>query len=167
MSQPVYDPDKVLNLRVTPEIRDRLSALVGQVSAGAAKLSRHGLAVWCLERGLLEAERDPSAVLRAPEALAGAPAAPSKPKPAAGAAKPSKGPAASSDAPTDEALVLLRARLARARDTGRGITYAELAHRTAVSTTTLHRFDKGGGLKPPAFAAIDRALALIEKEQQP
>ena len=165
MSQPVYDPDKVLNLRVTPEIRDRLSALVGQVSAGAAKLSRHGLAVWCLERGLLEAERDPSAVLRAPEALAGAPAAPSKPKPAAVAAKPSKGPAASSDAPTDEALVLLRARLARARDSGRGITFAELSHRTDVSTTTLHRFDKGGALKPLAFAAVDRELALIEKGQ--
>jgi hypothetical protein len=128
--QPVYDPDKVLNLRVTPEVRERLAALVGQVSAGAAKLSRHGLAVWCLERGLLEAERDPSAVLRAP---AGAPAAPAVVKPASGTAKPRKAPPASSDAPTEEALALLRARLTRARVASDGLlTYAELSRRTRV-----------------------------------
>lgn len=162
--QPVYDPDKVLNLRVTPEVRERLAALVGQVSAGAAKLSRHGLAVWCLERGLLEAELDPSAVLRAPSAPAGAPAAPAVVKPASGTAKPRKAPPASSDAPTEEALALLRARLTRARVASDGLlTYAELSRRTRVPRTTLHRFDTNQGtLKPPAFAALDRELTRIE-----
>lgn len=160
--QPVYDPEKVLNLRVTPEVKERLAALVGQVSAGAAKLSRHGLAVWCLERGLLEAERDPSAVLRAPSA----PAAPAVGAPSSGSAKPRKAPPAASDTPTEEALALLRARLTRAREgSGGSLTYGELARRTRIPQTTIHRFDtKRAPLKPLAYAALDRELTRIEQD---
>ena len=64
--QPKYEADRVLNLRVTPELKARLAALLDLVPTGAAKLSRHGLAVWCLERGLMEAEAAPSPVLASP-----------------------------------------------------------------------------------------------------
>lgn len=67
MVQPKYEADRVLNLRIDPKVRQRLDTLLSQIHTGAAKLSRHSLAVWCLERGLLEAERDSDAVLQAPE----------------------------------------------------------------------------------------------------
>lgn len=70
MVQPKYEADRVLNLRIDPKVRQRLDTLLSQIPTGAAKLSRHSLAVWCLERGLLEAERDQSAVLDAPEVSA-------------------------------------------------------------------------------------------------
>ena len=74
MVQPTHQPDAVLTLRVSPALRARLAELLARVpDAGAARLSRHGLAVWCLERGLLEAEADPDVVLRPPAR------APSKP----------------------------------------------------------------------------------------
>lgn len=74
MVQPTHRPDAVLTLRVSPALRARFAELLARVpDAGAARLSRHGLAVWCLERGLLEAEADPDVVLRAPAR------APSKP----------------------------------------------------------------------------------------
>lgn len=67
MVQPTHRPDAVLTLRVSPALRARLAELLERVpDAGAARLSRHGLAVWCLERGLLEAEAAPDVVLRAP-----------------------------------------------------------------------------------------------------
>lgn len=67
MVQPTHQPDAVLTLRVTPALRARLGELLERVpDTGAARLSRHGLAVWCLERGLLEAEAEPPLVLRAP-----------------------------------------------------------------------------------------------------
>lgn len=76
MVQPTHQPDAVLTLRVTPALRARLAELLERVpDTGAARLSRHGLAVWCLERGLLEAEADPDVVLRAP----GRAVSPSKP----------------------------------------------------------------------------------------
>lgn len=65
-------------------MRARLAELLERVpDTGAARLSRHGLAVWCLERGLLEAEAEPALVLRAPT--------PSKPSvaPVAETSKPS------------------------------------------------------------------------------
>lgn len=78
MVQPTHQPDAVLTLRVTPALRARLGELLERVpDTGAARLSRHGLAVWCLERGLLEAEADPDVVLRAP----GRAPTPSKPSP--------------------------------------------------------------------------------------
>lgn len=55
-----YDPDRVLNLRVTPELRARLDALVDQLAAKAppgARVTRHALAVAALERGLDAIER--------------------------------------------------------------------------------------------------------------
>ena len=67
MVQPTHQPDAVLTLRVTPALRARLGELLERVpDTGAARLSRHGRAVWCLERGLLEAEAEPALVLRAP-----------------------------------------------------------------------------------------------------
>ena len=66
MVQPKHDPDRALNLRVPPELKARLAALLDSVPTGAAKLSRHGLAVWCLERGLAEAEAAPREVLSPP-----------------------------------------------------------------------------------------------------
>jgi hypothetical protein len=78
MAQPTHQPDAVLTLRVTPALRARLGELLERVpDTGAARLSRHGLAVWCLERGLLEAEAEPALVLRAP----GRAPTPSKPSP--------------------------------------------------------------------------------------
>ena len=71
MVQPTHQPDAVLTLRVTPALRARLGELLERVpDTGAARLSRHGLAVWCLERGLLEAEAEPDLVLRAPGRVA-------------------------------------------------------------------------------------------------
>ena len=55
-----YDPDRVLNLRVTPELRARLDALVEQLAASAppgARITRHALAVDALTRGLDAIER--------------------------------------------------------------------------------------------------------------
>lgn len=69
-------------------MRARLAELLERVpDTGAARLSRHGLAVWCLERGLLEAEAEPDLVLRAP----GRVPTPSKPSvaPVAETSKPS------------------------------------------------------------------------------
>ena len=56
-----YDPDRVLNLRVTPELRARLDALVAELSAKAppgARVTRHALAVDALTRGLDAIERE-------------------------------------------------------------------------------------------------------------
>ena len=79
MVQPTHQPDAVLTLRVTPALRARLGELLERVpDTGAARLSRHGLAVWCLERGLLEAEAEPALVLRAP-GRAPTPSKPSSP----------------------------------------------------------------------------------------
>jgi hypothetical protein len=89
MAQPTHQPDAVLTLRVTPALRARLGELLERVpDTGAARLSRHGLAVWCLERGLLEAEAEPALVLRAP----GRASSPSKPSvaPVAEPSTPSK-----------------------------------------------------------------------------
>ncbi len=89
MVQPTHQPDAVLTLRVTPALRARLGELLERVpDTGAARLSRHGLAVWCLERGLLEAEAEPALVLRAP----GRAPTPSKPSvaPVAETSTPSK-----------------------------------------------------------------------------
>jgi len=89
MIQPTHQPDAVLTLRVTPVLRARLAELLERVpDTGAARLSRHGLAVWCLERGLLEAEAEPPLVLRAP----GRAPTPSKPSvaPVAETSTPSK-----------------------------------------------------------------------------
>ena len=94
MVQPTHQPDAVLTLRVTPALRARLAELLERVSdTGAARLSRHGLAVWCLERGLLEAEAEPALVLRAP-GRAPTPSKPSSPSvsiaPVAETSTPSK-----------------------------------------------------------------------------
>ena len=94
MVQPTHQPDAVLTLRVTPALRARLGELLERVpDTGAARLSRHGLAVWCLERGLLEAEAEPPLVLRAP-GRAPTPSKPSSPSvsiaPVAETSTPSK-----------------------------------------------------------------------------
>ena len=94
MVQPTHQPDAVLTLRVTPALRARLAELLERVpDTGAARLSRHGLAVWCLERGLLEAEAEPPLVLRAP-GRAPTPSKPSSPSvsiaPVAETSTPSK-----------------------------------------------------------------------------
>ena len=94
MVQPTHQPDAVLTLRVTPALRARLAELLERVpDTGAARLSRHGLAVWCLERGLLEAEAEPALVLRAP-GRAPTPSKPSSPSvsiaPVAETSTPSK-----------------------------------------------------------------------------
>lgn len=55
-----YDPDRVLNLRVTPELRARLDALVVRLAAKAppgSRITRHALAVDALARGLDAIER--------------------------------------------------------------------------------------------------------------
>lgn len=56
-----YDPDRVLNLRVSPELRARLDALAEQLAAKAppgARVTRHALAVDALTRGLDAIERE-------------------------------------------------------------------------------------------------------------
>lgn len=56
-----YDPDRVLNLRVSPELRARLDALAEKLAAKAppgARVSRHALAVDALTRGLDTIERE-------------------------------------------------------------------------------------------------------------
>ena len=56
-----YDPERVLNLRVTPELRARLDALTEHLASTAppgARVSRHALAVDALTRGLDAIERD-------------------------------------------------------------------------------------------------------------
>ena len=73
MAAPTYKPDHILTLRVTPELRARLAAVLSKVPTGAARLSRHGLAVWCLERGLLEAEAAPRDVLTPPSVPSSSP----------------------------------------------------------------------------------------------
>lgn len=55
------DPDRVLNLRVTPELRARLDALVERLAANAppgSRVTRHALAVDALTRGLDAIERE-------------------------------------------------------------------------------------------------------------
>lgn len=107
MVQPTHQPDAVLTLRVTPALRARLAELLERVpDTGAARLSRHGLAVWCLERGLLEAEAEPALVLRAPT--------PSKPSPSrekrSKSTETSPSPTTPSNSPSGDGADALRAR---------------------------------------------------------
>ena len=173
MTQPTYDPEKILNLRVETETRRRLDALLAKISTGAAKLSRHGLAVWCLERGLIEAERDSGAVLRAPTEHAfrnghdvphlprdaraenelanltlTAPAAPAAPAPKpVRASRPARTPAPA--APTDGAYALdpnaVRARLLRARENASvdAVSWSALQRATGIQSSSLLRFSTG------------------------
>jgi len=90
MTAPTYKPDHILTLRVTPALRARLAAVLSKVPTGAARLSRHGLAVWCLERGLLEAEAAPRDVLTPP-------AAPTRPVPATRASAAPSAPVEAQD----------------------------------------------------------------------
>ena len=127
MVQPTHQPDAVLTLRVTPALRARLAELLERVpDTGAARLSRHGLAVWCLERGLLEAEAEPALVLRAPRwaptpskpSVSIAPVAetstPSKPSPSrekrSKSTETSPSPTTPSSSPSGDGADALRAR---------------------------------------------------------
>lgn len=125
MVQPTHDPDRVITLRVTPAIRDRLSRLVASSATGAAKLSRHSLAVWCLERGLVAAEEDPTAILRPPAPLAAPPAA---------------------EADTElEAHMRVLLRTATSR---------EIADRADVAQSTVSKAARGGSVRPQVRAAL-------------
>lgn len=180
MVQPKYDPSRVLNLRVTPELRRRLDELLATIPTGAAKLSRHGLAVWCLERGLSVAERDPAATMRpagaeldahdrrnaAQAALlavsAGgavndahedhAPKAPSRPR------KASSRGAENID---HELVARTRTRLVTARD--RGIKWSEISRRTDVQPSGLRRFTDGvnATLLGDGLARVNAALTEL------
>lgn len=189
MVQPIYDPEKVLNLRVEAETKRRLDALLAKIPTGAAKLSRHGLAVWCLERGLIEAERDPGAVLRGPmehapknghdlahlprderaeNELANltltAPAAPAAPAPKpVRASRPARTPAPA--APPDGASTLdadaVRARLLRARENGPvdAVAWSALQRATGIQSSGLLRFSTGQQLTLRATG-----LAALDRE---
>ncbi len=192
MVQPIYDPEKILNLRVEVETKRRLDALLAKIPTGAAKLSRHGLAVWCLERGLIEAERDPGAVLRGPmehapknghdlahlprderaeNELANltltAPAAPA-PKPVR-ASRPARTPAPA--APPDGASTLdpdaVRVRLLRARENGPvdAVAWSALQRATGIQSSGLLRFSTGQQLtlRATGLAALDRELTRLEE----
>lgn len=182
MVQPIYDPEKVLNLRVEAETKRRLDALLAKIPTGAAKLSRHGLAVWCLERGLLEAERDPGAVLRGPTEYApqnghdsahltpAAPAAPAAPAPKpVRASRPARTPAPA--APHDGASTLdpdaVRARLLRVRENGPvdAVAWAALQRATGIQSSGLLRFSTGQQLtlRATGLDALDRELTRIEE----
>ncbi len=173
MVQPTHDPDRVLNLRVTPELKARLAALLDLVPTGAAKLSRHGLAVWCLERGLMEAEAAPGVVLASPAR----PAPP--PPPSSGRARlaaaldearalPAK--LAAEDAHVAELrarerrqdLSDVRARLAAARE--RGVSLAEIARRAGMVPSGLGRFLTGrvATLKGDGLERVDAALEELK-----
>jgi len=177
--QPKYDPSRVLNLRVTPELRRRLDALLATIPTGAAKLSRHGLAVWCLERGVSIAERDPSATMRpagvvpddhdrrnaAQAALLAvsvggavndhedpAPKAPSRPRKASSRAAEN----------IDHELVAgTRTRLATAKSMG--IKWAEISRRTDVQPSGLRRFADGvnATLLGDGLARVNAALTEL------
>ena len=158
MVQPTHDPDRVLNLRVTPELKARLAALLDRVPTGAAKLSRHGLAVWCLERGLMEAEAAPSSVLAPPAR----PATPSPaPTPAAPRARPERAPAPSPPAGEGIDPGDVRARLAAARE--RGVSLAEIARRSGVQSSGLSRFltNEVATLKGEGLARVGAALGEL------
>lgn len=158
MTQPKHDPDRVLNLRVTPELKARLAALLEHVPTGAAKLSRHGLAVWCLERGLMEAEAAPASVLASPAR----PETPSSaPTPAAPRARPERSPAPSPPAGEGPEAGDVRARLAAARE--RGVSLAEIARRSGVQSSGLSRFLGGevATLKGDGLARVGAALGEL------
>ena len=159
MVQPTHDPDRVLNLRVTPELKARLAALLDRVPTGAAKLSRHGLAVWCLERGLMEAEAAPSSVLASP-ARPERPATPSPaPTPAAPRVRPERAPSPPAGEGPEAGDV--RARLAAARE--RGVSLAEIARRSGVQSSGLSRFISGevATLKGDGLARVGAALGEL------
>lgn len=66
-----YDPERVLNLRVAPELRARLDALVERLAAKAppgARVTRHSLAVDALTRGLDAIERAEGGAKASPKA---------------------------------------------------------------------------------------------------
>jgi len=158
MVQPTHDPDRVLNLRVTPELKARLAALLDLVPTGAAKLSRHGLAVWCLERG---SEAAPSSVLASP-ARPARPATPSPaPTPAAPRARPERAPAPSPPAGEGPEAGDVRARLAAARE--RGVSLAEIARRSGVQSSGLSRFltNEVATLKGDGLARVGAALGEL------
>ena len=173
MKRAVGDPEKAMNLRVTPEVKKRLEKLVGRVSTGATRMTRDGLAVWCLARGLLEAERDPGLVLRSPDAI------PSGER----SAVPSSGPDSlgSPSAPTGpreapEVLDMdpsaidsgyLRARLAGVRAKSHGeLTWAEIGARTGLAPSVIERFERGTRkLKGSDLVLLEREVWAIEKAQ--
>jgi hypothetical protein len=162
MVQPTHDPDRVLNLRVTPELKARLAALLDLVPTGAAKLSRHGLAVWCLERGLMEAEAAPSSVLALPTRPA-RPATPSPaPAPAAPRVRPERATAPSPPVGEGPDPSDVRARLAAARD--RGVTLAEIGRRAGMVPSGLSRFLAGqvATLKGDGLARVVAALGELK-----
>jgi len=160
MVQPKYEADRVLNLRVTPELKARLAALLDRVPTGAAKLSRHGLAVWCLERGLMEAEAAPASVLALPERpVIRAPAAPKPPPPAP---RPERAAAPKPPAGENPDAERVRARLNAARD--RGVTLAEIGRRADRAPSGLYRFLTGDAatLKGDGLARVEAALRELE-----
>lgn len=160
MVQPTHDPDRVLNLRVTPELKARLAALLDLVPTGAAKLSRHGLAVWCLERGLMEAEAAPSAVLSAPARTAPpSPAAVTAPRTPRKAVQ--NRPEPSAQASEDASVEALRQRLNAAR--AQGVQWVELSRRSGVVPSGLRRFAEGTNatIKGDGLARVARALGEL------
>lgn len=161
MVQPTHDPARVLNLRVTPELKARLAALLDRVPTGAAKLSRHGLAVWCLERGLMEAEAAPASVLALPERPAiRAPAAPTLPP--APAPRPERAAAPKPPAGENPDMSALRARIIEART--RGVSWADLSRRSGVVPSGLRRFAEGTNatIKGDGLARVVQALGELE-----
>lgn len=172
--QPKHDPDRVLNLRVTPELKARLAALLDLVPTGAARLSRHGLAVWCLERGLMEAETAPSSVLASPARPARpAPAPPASSGRARLAAEIKRARALPATMAAEDAHVAelrarerrsdpgdVRARLAAARE--RGVILAEIARRAGVVPSGLGRF-LGGQVATLKDDGLERVVAALEE----
>ena len=164
MTQPKHDPDRVLNLRVTPELKARLAALLEHVPTGAAKLSRHGLAVWCLERGLMEAEAAPAAVLASPSARPAIPSPASVTAPRA-PRTPRKTvqnrPEPTAQAAGDASVAALRQRLHAAR--AQGVQWAELSRRSGVVPSGLRRFAEGinATIKGDGLERVAQALGEL------
>ena len=189
MVQPKHDPDRVLSLRVTSELKERLAALLDLVPTGAAKLSRHGLAVWCLERGLIEAEAAPAAVLASPArpATTAPPASSGRARLAAALdvarALPAKlaaedahvaelraarapAPLTPSSQPPagelpDVSAERARARVGAAREGG--VSMAEIARRAGMQSSGLSRFVSGefSTLKGDGLARLNTALTEL------
>lgn len=161
MVQPKHDPDRVLNLRVTPELKARLAALLEHVPTGAAKLSRHGLAVWCLERGLMEAEAAPASVLASPSARPAIPLPAAVTAPRAPRKTARNRPESSAPTAGDASVEALRQRLVVAR--AQGVQWAELSRRSGVVPSGLRRFAEGmnATIKGDGLARVAQALGEL------
>lgn len=164
-----YDPAKALPLRVPPDVRKRLDALVDQVPP-ALRLPRNSVALAALVRGLeqlgTELARDPMAVHRAlagegasppstgnaSTALPSSPGARSERPPHARRATPERGPAPVEGGDAIDAAALLK----RWKRSGLAVLTFCKAH--GVTRSALQAWVGGRPAKPSTLAKIAAGL---------